>query len=133
MVRYLLDTHILFWWTCEDHRLQRAHKTLLAGLDRLGETVGLSAISLWELAMLAQRRRIQPPAPVGLWLREIERHPRIQIYPITADVAHASIVEDENLPADPADRIIVATALWHGLSLVTVDKRIRLSGCVSVA
>jgi len=132
MVRYILDTHILFWWTCEDHRLSRAHKALLAELDRRGETVGLSAISLWELAMLARRSRIQPPLPVGPWLGEIERHPRIEIYPITADVAHASVAEDEALPGDPADRIIVGTALCHGLSLVTVDKRIRSSGCVSV-
>lgn len=132
MVRYLLDTHILFWWTCEDRRLQRGHKTLLAELDRRGETVGLSAISLWELAMLARRSRIQPPAPVDLWLREIERHPRLEIYPISAEVAHASTVEDDLLPADPADRIIVGTAMCFGLSLITVDRRIRMAGRVPV-
>ena len=84
---YLLDTHVFFWWAAEPQRLSDAQTQLLDRVEIEGEAVGLSAISLWELAMLAQRGRIKPPKVMDLWLGEIESDPLVAVLPLTGRIA----------------------------------------------
>ncbi|MEK7405879.1 MAG: type II toxin-antitoxin system VapC family toxin [Acidobacteriota bacterium] len=92
--------------------------------------VALSAISLWELAKMFERGRLEIPAPLELWLEEVETHPLIKILPLTARIVAESIRLGRDFHNDPADQMIVATARCHGLRLVTADERIRRWGKV---
>lgn len=129
---YLLDTHVLFWWTTEPARLAPAQRRVLDQTEASGASLGISAITLWELAMLASRERIQAPGPIDVWLAELERDPAIEVLSITGRISFESVQLGSRFPGDPADRIIAATAICHGLTLLTADRRIRDAAIVAV-
>jgi len=130
---YLLDTHIFFWWSVEPGKLSRKHNRLLTKGSAAGEPVALARITLWELAMLVERRRIEAPLPLDVWLDEIERTPEIELLTLTSAIAFDSVGLDSSFPKDPADRIIAATARCRGLTLMTADENIVESGLVRTA
>ena len=68
--------------------------------------------------------------PWELWLRAAASSPLLQVLPLTVDVAIESEQLGESFPPDPADRLIVATARVHDLTLITSDRPIRKSGAV---
>lgn len=132
MPEILLDTHILVWWRLDSRRLNRNQIRLLLDLEKRGRPVAISAITLWEMAILAARRRIEIKDPLNVWLEEIENHPLIEMIPVTARIAAESVSLGSEFHRDPADQIIVATARLHGLRLMTADERIRRWGQIPV-
>jgi len=128
----LLDTHVLVWLRQNRGRLSSRQHEVLAELDRRGGTVAISAITLWEIAMLSAKKRIEFPRPLPDVLREIEEAAWLEVLPINAAVATESVSLDPDLHADPADRIIVATARAYGLPLMTSDEKIRVSALTRV-
>ena len=132
-MRLLLDTHVLVWWRRgETDRLTRAQARALSEMEKTPQPAALSAITLWELSMLVERRRLAISKPLNEWLNELESHPLITILPLTARVAAESVRLGEGFHRDPADQIIVATARCHDLTLVTADDRIRKWGQVNI-
>ena len=88
---------------------------------RSGE-VCVSAISFWEVALLKDKRRIRFPEDVAIWRREQLGQGVVEI-PVDGEIGiRANELADFH--ADPADRLIVATALVGGHQLVTADRRI---------
>jgi PIN domain nuclease of toxin-antitoxin system len=130
MAAVLLDTHILIWWRLDSKKLKRSQVRRLQLVEDRREPVAVSAITLWEIAILAARRRIEIAEPLGIWLGEIEEHPLIEVLPLTARIAAESTCLGPDFHNDPADQIIVATARLHGLPLMTADERIRRWGRV---
>jgi PIN domain nuclease of toxin-antitoxin system len=128
----LLDTHILIWWRLDSRRLSRNQIRLLEDLESRGRPVAISAITLWEMAMLSARGRIGIGEPLDVWLEEIEGHPLLVVLPLTARIAAESVRLGPDFHNDPADQIIVATARLHGLPLMTADARIRGWGKVPI-
>jgi PIN domain nuclease of toxin-antitoxin system len=126
----LLDTHILLWWGSSPHKLAKSQAQLLEEMEERGEPVGISAITLWELAKMVSRGRLEIHEPVDLWLEEVENHPLISVFPLTARIVAESACLGDDFHQDPADQIIVATARCHGLKLMTDDDRIRKWGKV---
>ena len=90
----------------------------------------LAAISLWEAQMLQTKGRLQLDRPFEHWLRRAAAADVITVLPLDCEV----VICVNSLPADfhgdPADRLIVATALAHGLPLATFDSSIRRSQVV---
>lgn len=127
----LLDTHIWIWWLTGQDRLSSRERT---GLDSLaaGEPPRISAISLWEAQMLHARGRLVLERSFQTWILEASSPEIVEVVPLDVSV----ILALDRLPAsfagDPADRIIVATALSSGLDLATQDERIRRSDLVGV-
>ena len=81
----------------------------------------MSAFSFWEMEMLRAKSRIEYPQDIGVWRLEQLRQGLVEI-PVTGDIAiRANALL--NFHPDPADRIIVATAM-AGHQLVTADRRI---------
>ncbi len=116
----LLDTHVMLWLRVGDSRLG---PTARHAIDQAWDSgqVGVSAISFWEIEMLKGKRRIRFPENVALWRREQLEQGVIEI-PINGQIGiQAASLSDFH--ADPADRIIVATAL-EGSILLTADTRI---------
>ena len=119
MAAVLLDTHVVHWWSAEPQRVSKSARNALEDAD---EHV-LAAISWYELAWLAQHERIVVNIPVRSWLQGLASQLRtIGVTPAIADTAAAL---PSSFPGDPADRLIYATAIEHGLKLVTKDRSIR--------
>jgi PIN domain nuclease of toxin-antitoxin system len=122
----LLDTHVWAWWSLGDPRLpRREHEALDQGAAR--RELRLCAISLWEAQMACARGRLKLEDPFEVWLRAAAAPDVIEIIPIDVRVALALNDLPASLPADPADRLIVAAARAHALPLATHDRLIRRS------
>ncbi|HEY0481735.1 MAG TPA: type II toxin-antitoxin system VapC family toxin [Kofleriaceae bacterium] len=132
-MKYLLDTHIMIWWLTDDRKLSKGHARLLERSEQSGTAVGLSAMSLWEIAKLVERGRIELTQSVDDSLEQLETSAFVSILPLTGRVALESTRLGARFHADPIDQIIVATARCQGLTLLTVDERIIESGVVAIA
>lgn len=126
----LLDTHVWFWWIEGDARLDRRTRDALDALPADNRPF-LAAISLWELAMLAGRHRVDfPGMSIDEWL-EIAAHPRsVRLVPVTPEIAAETASLPPSVPGDPADRLIIASCRVRDVPLVTRDARIRRSRAV---
>jgi PIN domain nuclease of toxin-antitoxin system len=117
----LLDTHI---WI----RLQSGAPTLsraaLHAIDAATarRSVFVPLISVWEIAMLTTKKRLQFDRPVRRWVEEALDKPGLELLPFTTDIAIEAALLPEPLHKDPADRIIVASAHIEGLTLITADR-----------
>jgi PIN domain nuclease of toxin-antitoxin system len=115
----LLDTHAAIWFVTNNSNLgatARARARSALAEERLF----VSAITFWEIAFLATKRRLQPlRSPADQRTTVLEAG--VQELPLTGDIAIRA-VELGNLPDDPADRFIVATAIMHGATLMTADE-----------
>ena len=116
----LLDTHVMLWLRGGEARLGPKARREIDRAWQSGQVV-VSAISFWEIAMLRDRGRIRFSEDVGLWRREQLEQGIIEIAVDGAIGIRA--ISLAGFHADPADRLIVATAL-DGHRLVTADERI---------
>jgi PIN domain nuclease of toxin-antitoxin system len=117
------DTHAWLWWLSRSVELSEAAR---AALDHALDdaALGVSAISVWEAAMLVKKDRLVLALQLDELVAHCETLEGLQFLPITPRIALASVAL-ESLRADPADRMIAATALAHGTTLVTKDERLR--------
>ncbi len=116
----ILDTHVLLWLRLDNDRLGASARDAIGAAWR-SDGVCVSAISFWEVAMLRAKGRITFPEDVGRWRDEQLAQGMVEI-PVSGAIGiRATLLSD--LHADPADRLIVATAL-EGHRLVTADERI---------
>ncbi len=83
----------------------------------------VAAISWYELAWLARHERIALTVPVRSWLDGLAS--QVRTIGVTPAVADTAVGLPASFPGDPADRLIYATAIEHGLNLVTKDQAIR--------
>ena len=117
----VLDTHSLVWLVEGDLRLGRqARQSAQASLQ--ADRLSVSAISFWEMVMLVKAGRLGLAVTVVEWHRTA-----LDLGIIEAAVTGQIGIlagELDGLPGDPADRIITATALLHGHTLLTADQRI---------
>jgi PIN domain nuclease of toxin-antitoxin system len=125
----LLDTNALIWAVAEPKRLSRAAATAInAACQKDG--LAISAITLWELAMLLSRGRIQAYGTVDASVRLLIEG--VTVKPITTEIAALSVEFPYDYPRDPADRLIGATARAEGMALVSRDEKIRQSPLLQV-
>ena len=117
----LLDTHAWIWWASEPSRLSRRVAAAISE-DR---DLGVSAISCWELATLVRRGRLRLDRPTELWIQQALSPSEVVPLDVTPEIAAAAGAFDDAFPGDPADRILVATALAHDVRIATRDSRLR--------
>ena len=117
----LLDTHVLVWLLDGNERLGEKSRTLIQQSAQ-ADSLYVSAITPWEIAMLVSKGRLTLVQEVGEWLRIAISMPGVRMAPLSIDVSVASTRLPGAFHSDPADRIIVATARHLGATLVTEDK-----------
>ncbi|OGA50229.1 MAG: hypothetical protein A3F74_16665 [Betaproteobacteria bacterium RIFCSPLOWO2_12_FULL_62_58] len=122
----VLDTHALVWWVTDAPDLSAHARRVIRATVRRGPALA-SAISVFEIATAVRRARLQLGVSLDQWLRDLRTLPDLRLEPVTADIAQLAGTLEASLPGDPADRIIVATAIELKAKLVTADDRLRLS------
>jgi PIN domain nuclease of toxin-antitoxin system len=115
----LLDTHVVHWWSAEPERVSPRARALLEEASELA----VAAVSWYELAWLARHDRIVVNVPVRSWLSTLAT--QVRTIGVTPAIADAATALPSSFPRDPADRMIFATAVEHGLKLVSKDHAIR--------
>lgn len=114
----LLDTHVVHWWSAEPKRVsQTAQQTLEAAEELL-----VAAVTWHELAWLARHERIVLNIPIRSWLEGLGAN--LRTVGITPAIADTAVSLPSSFPRDPMDRLIYATAIEHGVKLVTKDRAI---------
>lgn len=122
----ILDTHAVVWSYLAPEKVSRSAWDALKNTD----VSGITTITLWEIGMMARKDRLdfELPVPLDEWMQRIISQERIKLLPMTPRIAcKASQLE---MHGDPADRIIVSTALEYSCPLITVDEKITDSKLV---
>ena len=123
----LLDTHVLVWTVTDSKRLSRAAVREIERARRR-DGVAISAITLWELALLFARGRIRSYGSVESSVRMFCEG--VNVRPITLEIATLATQFPSDYPGDPVDRLIGATARAEGLTLITRDENIRKTSLI---
>jgi len=123
----LLDTHVLIWAQNAPERLSRRAASAIRRAAR-GGGLAIAAFTLWEAAWLYRRGMIRESASLRSFVEQLVDE--VAILPSSVEIAVQAAQLDAGFAGDPGDRLISATAIVHGLALVTADQRIRGSGVV---
>ncbi len=118
----LLDTHVLIWMSSDPQRLsKKAREAIREARAKTG--IAVASITLWELAWVAENRRVVVSGSVESFVRETVS--RVITREITPEIVALAVRLPADFPKDPAHRLIASTAIVDGIPLVTADERIR--------
>jgi PIN domain nuclease of toxin-antitoxin system len=120
-VLIVLDTHAWIWWAAEPGKLSAKARAAIEASD----TLGVCAVSCWEVAMLVAKGRLELDREVLVWLRQALALERLELCALTPQIAVGASRLPETFPGDPADRMIAATAASRRAGLVSKDARLR--------
>jgi PIN domain nuclease of toxin-antitoxin system len=126
----LLDTHVWVWFGNGSDRLSPKSVGALETAVGAGRFV-VSPISVWEVAMLAERDRVRLRVPLEAWIEDALDPVYFELADLTPALAVQAARLRDPAPRDPADRLIMATALERGIPLATRDAKIIAFGEVS--
>lgn len=120
----LLDTHIWVWMV--SNTMERVSDETRAALEEAAarRSLRVSAISVWEVGMLARKKRLALTMHLAAWVERGLAAPGIQSVPLDSTVALVSTTLPDDPPSDPADRFLLAKAFSYGWTLVTADAKI---------
>jgi len=119
----VLDTHVWVWFVSNPELLSKAAKKAIDTSMEQKE-IFISSISAWEVALLAAKKRLKLSIDVTDWIGKSERLPFLQFLPVDNSVAVKSVNLPQPLHKDPADRIIIATAMTIAATVVTKDEKL---------
>lgn len=119
----VLDTHVWVWWISDPDKLSRKARRSID--EAIAErSIYVSSISAWEVALLVLRDRLTLTMDVRDWVARSESLPFLNFVPVDNAIALKSTHLPGRFHSDPADRIIVATALVLGAPLITKDRKL---------
>lgn len=119
----VLDTHVWVWFISNPELLSKvAKKAINVSMEQ--KAIFISSISAWEVALLAAKKRLRFTMDVTDWITKSERLPFFQFIPVDNSVAVKSVNLPQPLHKDPADRIIIATAITIAAPVVTKDEKL---------
>jgi len=126
--KLLLDTHAWIWLLNGNEESLKPEFVTIIQQAASSELLCISAISLWEVAMLESKGRIRISMDCLDWINAAMTAPGVILVPLTAEIAVCSCRLPGEFHGDPADSIIVATAKILGARLLTRDSGILRYG-----
>lgn len=120
----ILDTHVLVWWVSNPEKLSDKAQKLIEREAKKGNEILVSSISVWEICMLIKKNRLKLTMDTDTWIGKIEQITFLQFIPVDNKIAEQSVNLHGTFHNDPADRMIIATALNYGAVLITSDRKI---------
>ena len=117
-----LDTNALVWRELAPENLSPGARSAIEAAVDAGEEITTSAITLWEIALLASRSKIQVLVPIQSFFREVEEN--YKILSLDGAIAIEAAKLPRLFPKDPMDRLITASAIVNDLTLITADRAI---------
>lgn len=125
--KILLDTHVWIWLAQGNSILSPAARK---SFDRAKENdhLFISPISVWEISMLVERKKIILEMDIMDWIHQWIELPGIHIVELSCQVAILSNRLPGQIHGDPADRILIASAFEEKAVLVTADEKILAFG-----
>ena len=124
----LVDTHVVVWLAFDQDQISKKARSAIDDARKNADGLAISDITLLELSTLVSKGRIRLDISLESFLQEVES--RFVVLPISGRACARAMGFPASYPKDPADRIIGATALVEGLSLLTADRGIRRSRTV---
>lgn len=121
-MRYLLDTHIWLWMVDDPNLIPDHLLPIVSNAENY--PLCLSAISVWEVAKKVSLGKLQMSVPIRDWIMKAARSPFIELVPLSVEVSLESTMLPGDFHRDPADQMIVATARYLDLILLTSDQKI---------
>lgn len=118
--KLLLDTHVWIWLMSGAENLSPAFRNAIEKASQ-SEHILISAISVWEIGMLVAKKRIELDRDCLDWVEESLSSPGFNLVPLTSSIAIQSTRLSQDFHGEPADRILVATAIETHAILVTHD------------
>jgi len=119
----LLDTHVILWALREPEKLSEDIKSIISEFKAINQ-LAISSITLWEIALLMSRNRLNIYEPIESFLESLVQEKGLKVLDITPKIAAQGVLLGDAFHKDPSDRIIVATAMCYNATLVTKDYKI---------
>ncbi|MEA3285938.1 MAG: type II toxin-antitoxin system VapC family toxin [Candidatus Marinimicrobia bacterium] len=119
----ILDTHIIVWDALQPEKISKKARKIIDRANDSGEII-IADISLWEIAMLMKKKRLNVDATYPEFIRLIRAANHYAVQPITPEIADLSVSFSQEVNLDPADRLICATSLFLNISLITADSNL---------
>jgi PIN domain nuclease of toxin-antitoxin system len=120
----LLDTHVLLWMARDAKLLSKEARRAIERARTRGGLV-IASITLWEVALLAARRRISINGTFTNWMSDLLQSTGVAVVDLSPSIAELATSFGPDYSKDPADQIIGATARQHGMPLITADTKMR--------
>lgn len=119
----VIDTHVWLWLESDPDRLGKPARSRIEQAARLGK-LWVSVMSVWEIGMLVAKDRIRLSMPVDEWVRRASATPGMQMLGVIPEIALESTRLPDSPHGDSVDRLLMASARVHNLTLVTADEKI---------
>lgn len=119
----VLDTHALIWWISKPEKLSSKARKEIEKNSKKQEII-ISTISTWEIYLLIKNNKLELSQDVDSWIQKVEQLSPVLFVSVDNTIAAKSVNLPEPFHKDPADRIIIATALTIGATLITSDRKI---------
>jgi len=123
----LLDTCAMIWMAQDEPVAPEARKELVRVRKAAG-TIAVSAMSAWEIGMLISRGRLPTTKTALNWFGDFVTNGRVSVEAATPEILIASSYLPIPIHNDPTDRILIATAREHDLTIITRDRAILAYG-----
>lgn len=120
----VLDTHAWVWWVSDPERIPPPARQAIEAASH-ANALHVSTISVWEVAMLVSKGRLSLTLPVTEWVALSEALPYLDFVPIDNSLALRSVLLEDFPNPDPADRLVLATAIALDAAVVTKDRRMQ--------
>jgi len=119
----LLDTCAIIWDALDQNHLSTKAKKAIDRADQNNALV-ISDISIWEIAMLIKKGRIEIDTTAAHFLNLFLQSRNISVIQISPEIAELSTHFGANISNDPADRLIAATSIIYNAQLITADQKL---------
>jgi PIN domain nuclease of toxin-antitoxin system len=122
----LLDTHVIIWLLIAPEKLSRGAREAVLHARKVGDKIAYSPVSIYEIAKAVRRGRIEVFSGTEDFVAALEG--RLEVAPLSSEIAICAGQLGESFHGDPIDRMIAATAIVNGCTLITRDQKIREAG-----